>query len=69
MTFRDFVEQALAEFESHLRRGELEPASMKTQMHGARQSALLLLGEPDRKGDAPPRRPQEAGRRFGGPRN
>jgi hypothetical protein len=69
MTFRDFVEQSLSDFEAHLRREELEPATIEMRLRGARQFALLLLGEPHRKGEATTRRLQEPGRRFGGPRN
>ena len=69
MTVRDFVEQSLSEFEAHLRRDDQEPASVDMRLRGARQFALLLLGEPYRKGEATTRRPQETGRRFGGPRN
>ena len=69
MTFRDFVEQSLTDFEGHLRREELEPATIEMRLRGARQFALLLLGDPPRKGEATTRRPQETNRRFGGPRN
>ena len=69
MTFRDFVEQSLSEFEANLRRDEQEPATIDMRLRGARQFALLLLGEPHRKGEPTTHRPQETGRRFGGPRN
>ena len=69
MTFRDFVEQSLSDFEAQLRRDEPEPATLETRLRGARQFALFLLGEPSRKGEPPTRRLQEPGRRFGGPRN
>jgi hypothetical protein len=59
MTFRDFVEQSPAEYEADLRREELMPATID----------MRLRGEPPRKGAATPRRVQETGRRFGGPRN
>ena len=69
MTFRDFVEQSLSDFEAQLRRDELEPGTLEARLRGARQFALFLLGEPPRKGEPTTRRPQESGRRFGGPRN
>ena len=69
MTFRDFVEQSLSDFEAHLRREELEPATIDMRLRGARQFALLLLGEPQRKGEPTTRRSEDTGRRFGGPRN
>jgi hypothetical protein len=69
MTFRDFVEQSPAEYEADLRREELMPATIDMRLRGAQQFGLLLLGEPPRKGAATPRRVQETGRRFGGPRN
>jgi hypothetical protein len=69
MTFRDFVEQSLSDFEEHLRREELEPATIDLRLRGARQFALLLLGEPPRKGEATTGRLREPGHRFGGPRH
>ncbi len=71
MTFRVFIEQGLCDFEAHLRREELEPATIEMRLRGARQFALLLLGEPQQKGEATTRRVQgdPTNRRFGGPRN
>jgi len=71
MTFREFIEQGLSEFESHLRREALEPASIEMRLRGARQFALLLLGESQQKGEATTRKVQgdPTNRRFGGPRN
>jgi hypothetical protein len=71
MTFGEFVEQSLAEFEQHLRREELEPPTIEMRLRGARQFARLLLGEPHQKGEVTTRRIQGEGtnRRFGGPRN
>ena len=46
MTFREFVEQSLADFEQHLHREELERPTIEMRLRGARQFALLLLGEP-----------------------
>ncbi|HLY37738.1 MAG TPA: hypothetical protein VKU61_06870 [Candidatus Binatia bacterium] len=70
MTFREFVEQSLSDFEAHLRREELEPATIEMRLRGARQFARLLLGEPQHKGEPTTRRPQgdPTNRRFGGPR-
>lgn len=70
MTFRDFVEQALSDFEAHLRRERLEPATIDVRVRGARQFALHLLGEHE-KGEPTTRRGQgdPSNRRFGGPRN
>ena len=71
MTFREFVEQSLADFEQHLHREELEQPTIEMRLRGARQFALLLLGEPHQKGEVTARRFQGEGtnRRFGGPRN
>ncbi|TMA61565.1 MAG: hypothetical protein E6J68_16285 [Deltaproteobacteria bacterium] len=71
MTFREFVEQSLSDFEAHLRREGLEGATIEMRLRGARQFALLLLGEPPQKGEATTRRVQgdPTNRRFGGPRN
>jgi hypothetical protein len=71
MTFREFIEQGLSDFEGHLRREALEPATIEMRLRGARQFALLLLGEPQQKGEATTRPPQgdPTNRRFGGPRN
>jgi hypothetical protein len=71
MTFREFVEQSLADFEQHLRSEEQEPRTIEMRLRGARQFALLLLGDPPQKGEATTRRFQGEGtnRRFGGPRN
>ncbi len=74
MTFRDFVEQSLSDFEGHLRREELEASTIDMRLRGARQFARLLLGEPhqNQKGEATTRRAQVQGdpttRRFGGPK-
>jgi hypothetical protein len=71
MTFREFIEQSLTDFEKHLRREELEEPTIEMRLRGARQFALLLLGEPHQKGEATTRRFQgdPTTRRFGGPRN
>jgi hypothetical protein len=71
MTLREFIEQSLSDFERHLRREGLEEATIEMRLRGARQFALLLLGEPQQKGDATTRRVggDPTGRRFGGPRN
>jgi hypothetical protein len=71
MTFREFVEQSLADFEQHLRREEPKSPTIEMRLRGARQFALLLLGEPDQEGEVTTRRSQgeERNRRFGGPRN
>jgi len=71
MTFRDFVEQSLSDFEAHLRREGLEPATIEMRLRGARHFALLLLGEPPQKGEVTTRRAEgdPTTRRFGGPRN
>ena len=71
MTFREFIEQGLSDFEAHLRREELEPATIEMRLQGARQFALLLLGERHQKGEPTTRRLQgdPTNRRFGGPRN
>ena len=71
MRFREFVEQSLVDFEQHLRGEELERATIDMRLRGARQFALLLLGEPHPKGKATTRRFQgeDTNRRFGGPRN
>jgi len=42
MTFREFIEQGLSEFESHLRREALEPATIEMRLRGARQFAPPL---------------------------
>jgi hypothetical protein len=52
MTFREFVEQSLSDFEGHLRREGLEASTIEMRLRGARQFALLLLGEPHQKGEA-----------------
>ena len=71
MTFREYIEQSLADFEKHLRLEGLEERTIEMRLRGARQFALLLLGEPHEKGDVTPRRSrgEEPERRFGGPRN
>ena len=71
MTFREFVEQSLADFEQQLRREEGERSSVEVRLRGARQFALLLLGEPPQKAELSTRRSQgeDTNRRFGGPRN
>ena len=71
MTFRDFVEQSLSDFEAQLHRDGLDGATIEMRLRAARQFALLLLGEPPPKGEATTRRAQgdTTNRRFGGPRN
>ena len=80
MTFREFIEQSLSDFEQQLRREDPEGPSIDVRLRGARQFALLLLGEPHERGEATTRRPQgeatsrrtqadATNRRFGGPRN
>jgi hypothetical protein len=80
MTFREFIEQSLSDFEQQLRREEPEGSTIEMRLRGARQFALLLLGEPQQKGETTTRRPQgeatsrrsqgdATNRRFGGPRN
>ena len=71
MTFRDFVEESLADFERQLRRDEVEQSTVEMRLRGARQFVLLLLGEPQQKAETKTRRSQgeETNRRFGGPRN
>ncbi len=80
MTFREFIEQSLSDFEQHLRNEEPEGSTIETRLRGARQFAQLLLGEPHQKGEVTTRRPQgdatsrrpqadATNRRFGGPRN
>jgi len=71
MTFRAFIEQSLSDFEGHLRREGLDEATTEMRVRGARQFALLLLGEPQPKGDAMTRGVpgDPTNRRFGGPRN
>jgi hypothetical protein len=71
MTFREFIEQSLSDFEQHLRNEEPEGSTIEMRLRGARQFAQLLLGEPHQKGDVTTRRPQAdaTNRRFGGPRN
>jgi hypothetical protein len=74
VTFRQFIEQSLSDFEALLRREGLEAATIEMRLHGARQFARLLLGDSppkgDRKGEATTRRDQgdTGGHRFGGPR-
>lgn len=79
MTFRHFIEQALADFEGHVRREEREEKTVEARLRGARQFAQSLLAEahhkaetttPQPKNEAAPRRSQEdtGGHRFGGPR-
>jgi hypothetical protein len=70
MTFRQFIEQSLSDFEGHLRREELETATIEMRLRGAKQFALVLLGEPQQKGEPTTRRVQgdTGGHRFGGPR-
>ncbi len=67
MTFREFIEQSLADFEEHLRREAASPAT-DMRLWGARQFALLLLGEPHRKSDEPHGKGDPTNRRFGGPK-
>jgi hypothetical protein len=71
MTFREFIEQSLADFEQQLRHEEVERSTVEMRLRGARQFALLLLGEPQQKAEMRTRRSQgeETNRRFGGPRN
>ena len=71
MTFREFIEQSLSDFERHQRREGPDEATIDMRLRGARQFALLLLGEPQQKGEATTRRVQgdPTNRRFGGPRN
>jgi hypothetical protein len=74
MTFRDFVEQSLSDFETQLRREELEPATIEMRLRGARQFAQLFLGGPQnrggpqRKGESQSQGGDPSTRRFGGPR-
>jgi hypothetical protein len=72
MTFREFIEQSLADFEEHLRREAASPAT-DMRLSGARQFALLLLGEPhgknERRGKNEPHgQGDPTTRRFGGPK-
>ena len=72
MTFREFIEQSLADFEKHLRREAASPAT-DMRLWGARQFALLLLGEPhgknERRGENEPHgKGDPTTRRFGGPK-
>ena len=80
MTFREFIEQSLADFAQHLRSEEPEGSNIEMRLRGARQFARLLLGEPQQKAEVTTRRPREeatsrpsqgdtTNRRFGGPRN
>jgi hypothetical protein len=71
MTFREFIERSLSDFEEHLRREALEGPTIEVRLRGARQFALLLLGEPHQSGEVTARRFQSDAttRRFGGPRN
>ena len=72
MTFREFIERSLSDFEGHLRREDSEGPTIEMRLRGARQFALLLLGEPHQKGEPTTRRVQggdPSTRRFGGPRN
>ena len=69
MTFRHFIEQSLSDFEGHLRHEKAEAPDIEMRVRGARQFALLLLGEPPEKGETTARRSQGADpstRRFGG---
>jgi hypothetical protein len=66
MTFREFVERSLTDFEEHLRREAAAPAT-DLRLRGAHQFARLLLGEPYGK-DEPHRKGDPTTRRFGGPR-
>ena len=71
MTFSEFIEQSLADFEEHLRHEDLEKPTIEMRIRGARQFARLLLGEPHRKGEPSTRRfggGDPSTRRFGGPR-
>jgi len=71
MTFREFVEHSLTDFEQTLRREEPGQSNIETRLRGAREFARLLLGEPDKRGETTTHRSQggETNRRFGGPRN
>ena len=76
MTFRDFIERALGDFEEHLRQERVDARTIEMRLRGARQFASLLLGEPQATArDQRPRdkrEPQESHdpttRRFGGPK-
>ena len=56
MTFRQFIDQALTDFEEHLRHEDPEKSTIEMRLRGARQFALLLLGEPHSKGEPTTRR-------------
>ncbi len=66
MIFREFVEQALVDYEQRLRREKLERPTIEIRLQGARQFAQLLLGEPPKGG---PVQGEETNRGFGAPRN
>ena len=73
MTFREFIEQSLSDFEGHLRREGLEGATIEMRLRGARQFALLLLGESHSKDEPHGKHEPRGGgdpstRRFGGPK-
>ena len=73
MTFRDFIERSLGDFEERLHHEKLEDPTIEMRLRGARQFASLLLGdpqsgaEPQRKGETQSKGDPTT-RRFGGPR-
>ena len=72
MTFRDFIERALGDFEEHLRREAVEDSTLEMRLRGAGQFARLLLGEPlgrgERQSKGDPSKGDPSTRRFGGPK-
>jgi hypothetical protein len=46
-----FLDEALKEFETHLRNEGIQEATREQRMRGAREFAVFLLGRPHRKGE------------------
>ena len=67
MTFREFIERSLVDFEEHLRREAAGPGT-DMRVRGARQFALLLLGEPQVRDEPRAKGGDPTTRRFGGPK-
>lgn len=45
MTFRDFISQALKDFETHLKQQKMTDNTITDRMKGAREFARFVVGE------------------------
>lgn len=51
MTFRDFISQALKDFEKHLKAQKMSDTTIRERMKGAREFARFLVNEPHLYGE------------------